>query len=108
MAMNRFGQGAAIYIGTYLTDGNAEAIFDVVLKHVKTAPLAKAAPGVEISCRSAKDRRLFFVLNHHAKSQRVTGLPGGTELISGKKCGGNLSVKPFDVAVVEVKKQRLL
>lgn len=103
VAINSFGKGKAIYIGTYLDDKNVADIFDLALGLADIAPLAKADPYVEIACRAGRKGKLTFVLNHYAQPKQVSGLPKGANLISGKQCGGRITVEPFGVAVIESK-----
>jgi len=101
ITLNRIGKGAAIYVGTYFSEANTAALISLLLGQCPVAPLAKADPFVEITCRHAADRRLFFVLNHNPKEASVTGLPSGTDLISGQSCKGKLTLPAYGVAIVE-------
>ncbi len=102
VSLNRVGKGVALYVGTFLTDENAGAIFDLALKHTRIAPLAQAPEAVEITRRRRDGRHsLIFALNHYPSPQTAR-TSGGMELISGTKCNGNLKLPPFGVAVIEV------
>lgn len=101
IAAHRVGRGEAIYVGTYLSGENAQAVFDLVLARTALKGLAEAADGVEVTARHGQGRRLVFVLNHHGVPQKVTSLPRGRDLLSGRPCEGELTLEPFGVAVIE-------
>jgi len=101
VTLHRIGKGAAIYIGTYLAEENAGALLDLLLERAAIAPLAQADAFVEITCRRAPDRTLFFLLNHNPREAQVTGLPPGTDLLSGQPCDGTWMLPAYGVAIVE-------
>lgn len=103
ITVNRLVKGAAIYIGTYLSNDNVSALLDIVLNESPLAPLASADPCVEITCRHAPDRRLHFVINHYPSKKEVTGLPTGTDLLSGRECKGSISLEAYEVAIIHSK-----
>ncbi|MBD3241062.1 MAG: cellulase family glycosylhydrolase [Chitinivibrionales bacterium] len=102
-AMNVLGDGRAVYVGTYVTDENAHLLADLLLKQVSITSLGLADEYVEITCREAADRTLFFVLNHYPEHKSARGLPEGTELISGEHCGGVVELEPYGVAIVRTR-----
>jgi beta-galactosidase len=100
VSLNRVGKGAVFYVGTFLTDENAKAIFDLAMKYARITPLAQAPEAVELTRRRDGRHSLVFVLNHHPYQQTVR-TSAGMELISGTMCDGNLELPPFGVAVIE-------
>ena len=76
-------------------------MISLLLDQCPIVPLAKADAFVEIHCRHAADRRLFFVLNHNPKQASVTGLPNGIDLISSQPSKGQLTLPAYGVAIVE-------
>jgi beta-galactosidase len=101
ITINYAGKGRAIYIGTYLNEDNAGALVDFITSQAGIEPLAQADEGVEVTCRHEKNRRLTFVLNHHAIPKKIHGLPAGHDILSGKKCTGTLILEGFGVSVIE-------
>jgi len=103
VTLNRVGKGMAIYVGTYISEENAHALFDLLPGHDGVTPLAKADSLVEVTCRHAEDHKLYFVLNHGTGEATVRELPAGIDLISGSACSGSVTLPPFGVAIVEQK-----
>jgi len=101
ICLNRLGNGVAIYIGTYYSAENAGQLVDLALKHATIAPLAAADGMVEITCRHAEGRKLYFVLNHYGQQKKVANLPEGIDLISGKLCTGEITLAPYEVAIIQ-------
>ena len=96
LTRHRVGRGAAFALGTWLTAENATPL--AVMLAGK--PLAQAAPSVSISRRVGGARQLWFLLNHDARPQRVTGLPAGREQLTGRDCRGEWLLPPYGVAVL--------
>ena len=101
LTLNRVGKGAALYVGTYFSEANTAALIGLLLEQCPIAPLAEADAFVEITCRHAVDRELLFILNYNPKETTVTALPGGTELLTGQPCNGQLTLPAYGVAIVE-------
>lgn len=101
ITLNHVGKGAAIYIGTYLSEENAASLISLLLEKSTIAPLAEADAFVEITCRHAADRKLIFILNHNPKEATVSQLPHGMELLSESACEGCLTLPAYGVAIIE-------
>jgi len=101
LTITRRGRGASIYIGTYFSQQNVAALLEGILQFSPLPSLAQADPFVEIVCRQAGKRRLYFVLNHYAQPKTVTALPEGRELLGETRCAGSLELPAFGVAVIE-------
>lgn len=95
------GQGAAVYVGTYLTPQNAHAVLEPAIHRAGLVPLASCDDCVEVTCRRNEDRRLVFILNHYPHERVIHGLPKGFELITDRICDGTLTLAAWEVAVVE-------
>jgi beta-galactosidase len=100
LTCHRAGKGAAFYLGTYLTAGNASAVLGRILAETTIQPLASAEGSVEITRRIAAGRALRVVLNHSTRPQTVTDLPAGEDLLTGQPCTGELTLPPYTPAVV--------
>lgn len=103
ITLRREGRGAAIYLGTYLSEENAAALFDLVLGVRPVEPLASAPACVEITCRRSAERSLLFVLNHDGVAQRVTLPAGGRDLLTDEPAGPEFSLPAYGVALVEAR-----
>ena len=102
IALRSLGSGKTVYIGTYATDANAEALVGAILEQApRIAPLAQAERAVEVTRRVGQGRALTFVLNHYNQPKQVTSLPKGTDLLTGQPCDGNLQLTPYGVAIIE-------
>jgi beta-galactosidase len=96
------GKGAAIYVGTYLTDENRRDLLAPAIDQAGLQPLARPTEAVEVTRRVTQDGTgLRFVLNHGATQRTVSDLPGGKDLITGQACDGTLQLAPRDVAIVQ-------
>jgi beta-galactosidase len=100
LSCNSFGQGKALYLGTYLSESNVDALLSMLCEMAEVNALAQADTNVCVIERYAADRRLTFVLNNYPEAKAVTGLPGGLELLSSAACNGAIDLPPFGVAVV--------
>lgn len=100
LTCHRMGKGAAFYLGTYLTAGNASALLGRVLAETTIQPLASADGSVEITRRIADGRALRIVLNHSPRPQTVTNLPAGEDLLTDQPCTGELALPPYGPAVL--------
>jgi beta-galactosidase len=102
----RFGQGWAIYVGTYLTTYNVASIINVVLRKttLQLQPLANAPAAVEIMIRYNAERKLIFLINHASIPQTVENLPEGLELIGQRNTGNSIVLEPYGVRVIKTRR----
>ncbi|OBZ95638.1 beta-galactosidase [Pararhizobium polonicum] len=99
----KVGKGRVIYVGTYLTEELAGSLDELVLSPAGITPLVADLPeGVELSLRTADDRKLLFVLNTLETAAIVPGVPAGTDLLSGRKLDGSLSLEGYGCAVIHL------
>jgi beta-galactosidase len=100
---NRVGAGQAFYLGTYLSDKNAAAVFQAVLGGGQVRAVLENLPEpVEAARRSGGGRSLLFLLNHSDQPQTVANLPEGTDLVSGRNVDGRLTLAGKDVAILKL------
>ncbi len=102
LSMNRFGDGQAYYLGSYVNDRNADIVLDQVQRAAAVASIAEGDPNVEMTIRHKNDKRYLFLLNHSLAEQRVRGVPAGRELMSGQPVADPVKLEPFGVRVVEL------
>lgn len=100
ISINRVGSGAAIYVGTYLTAQNAQAIMNIAISQAKIEALAQGPEYVEIMRRKDANRSLIFVLNHYPSQQSVR-TSAGMNLLTDSLCEGEVELEPFGVAIIE-------
>lgn len=106
VTMRKSGQGATIYVGTYLNDGIVAGLLPRLTELRKDlTPLWPTAPeGVHVVVRENEEKRLLFFINNNKLGSTVMEPPQGMELISGKATGTRMFLMEHEVAVV---KQRL-
>jgi len=97
IALNRFGKGQAIYVGTCGDEALYQALFGWLLPELGIAGSLSTPPGVEAAVRWQGDRRLLFLLNHTGVSQTVTLTEDFLNLSNGQGCGGSVVLAPYDV-----------
>ncbi|MFW5840974.1 MAG: beta-galactosidase [Planctomycetota bacterium] len=106
VTVNRLGQGAAIYVGTFFSSDNVAALVGLANSYAGAVPLAGADEYVEITRRRADDgRSLLFVLNHYGQARQVDNLPAGRDLLGGSAVQGPLTLDPYGVAIIDLQAQ---
>lgn len=95
---NEFGVGRVIYLGTRLDDRGLAATLLRAADEAGARPVVTGAPPhVEATRRG----QYLFLLNHSATAPAVIAVePGGTDLITGKRAPGSVTLEPRDVAVL--------
>ena len=95
------GTGRVVYVGTYLTPELAAGLVETICLPAGVHPLLPALPeGVEVSIRQAADRQLYFIQNTGDLVQHLTGLPAGTDLLTGQPVDGALTLTAYGCAIV--------
>lgn len=101
--LRRLGDGAVVYVGTYLNGAVGEALMPELAKLAGIKPALAGAPaGVEVVRREANDRVLWFLVNHTEQEHVVRGIPAGRDLVSDRDVAGDVTLPPRGVAVVRV------
>jgi beta-galactosidase len=103
ITLHRVGQGAVMYVGTYLTGAVADALVPEIAKLAHLEPALSGAPeGVEVVRRETADRQLWFLVNHTEQEQVMRNAPAGRELVADRESTGDLRLPPRGVAVIRV------
>lgn len=97
------GRGHAFLVGAWVTATTAEPLVRWLARTCKWTSLATASAGVTIRRRVSARHALWFVLNHTLVPQRASGLPRGTDLISGRRVGPELTLPPLGVVVIRLR-----
>ncbi|MFF0317249.1 beta-galactosidase [Micromonospora sp. NPDC005252] len=92
------GAGAAWYVGTRLDEPATDRLVARLLDEAGVRPAAQAPTGVEVVRRRDGERTWLFAINHTETEVRVAAR--GTELLTGTRCAGELTVPAGEVAVV--------
>ncbi len=100
---NSCGKGTGYYVGTIVKEpAFYDALIAEVLKAARVRPVVRPPAGVEVSVRQGRGKRLLFVINHTEQRQSVTVPAGKTELLTGKRTGGQLRLGRYGVAVIRL------
>lgn len=99
----KIGQGRAIYLATYLTPEVVELLVSTVIAQSGAQPLVEDLPsGVEVSLRTAEDRRLLFVINTTSESRSFKALPAGQDLLTDAAVSGATELAGYGCLVIEL------
>lgn len=100
---NRLGEGSCVYLGTRLDDAAHAAVTDLVLRRGGIRPPGGAAPGVEITRRTAGERSFTFMLNGTAGQAWADVEDAGVDLLTGVPyaAGERIALGPRGIAVLD-------
>jgi beta-galactosidase len=101
ITVNRVGKGAVYYFGGYCSAAAIEGFVEYLRGELMISPSVSAPAEVEVVIRSARRKTYIVLLNHSQRVQRVAGLVG-MELLSRKKCDGEIVLGAFGVAIVAI------
>jgi beta-galactosidase len=102
---NRYGQGRVFYVGTDSTDGGFyESLARIVGQAAGLSPLIAAPYGVEVVSRENSDATFYFLLNLTENSHPNIRLPRTMENVVARGRVTQVSLEPFDVAVLSAAK----
>jgi beta-galactosidase len=88
VALNHFGRGSVIYVGTMGDNALVEGVVGKALELAKIAPVPENVGSIEITSRVQDGCSLLFLLNHSLESQSVTlGKPYRDLLTHDRKVG---------------------
>ena len=98
------GEGAVVYIGTYLTEPVIEGLIPFLQGlREDLAPLWPEIPaGVHVTLREDERKRLWFITNANERVVSVPSVPAGTDLTTGRTVtGGRLFMQKNQVMVIK-------
>ncbi|MCO1595796.1 beta-galactosidase [Micromonospora sp. RHAY321] len=98
LTRNPIGAGAAWYVGTRLDEPATDRLVTRLLDEAGVRPAAEAPTGVEVVRRRDGERSWLFAINHTEAEVRLA--VSGTELLTGARCAGELTVPAGEVVVV--------
>jgi len=99
----RVGKGAAVYVGTYLTENLVQALADQLFARTGISPLIPDLPkGIEVTVRERNSRGLMFVLNVTGELQEIERLPIGEDVLTGQQITSHLTLGPYGCAVIRL------
>ncbi len=103
VTMNRFGNGTAIYIGTFADPAFYSALADWLTKKHKIETVLPYAAGLEATERSGSDGHIVFALNFDEDALEIA-CDGKIyqDLLTGKKAAGTLKIEGLDLRILKV------
>ncbi len=100
ISVRDLGQGCVYYVGTV---PGQDALLTLCSEWIARAGLEtpiKPPAGVEVAIRTGEDGPLYFVMNHSDETRHVAFPDPCIDLLSGKRCSGDLVLAPFDVVIL--------
>lgn len=102
VTVNHFGDGTAVYVGSFLDKPFYSALVEWVIAKVGIEPVLPSAYGFEAIKRTSSDREIVFALNHNEKPVQVPcGKMELEDLISGEKVDRMLKIDGFDAKILK-------
>lgn len=95
----RVGAGEAWYVSVPLPPEATGRIVDTLVTEAGLPRVVEAPPGLEAVRRTTPEGPVLFLINHTPADVPVR--TGGTELLTGRRCGPVLTVPAGQVAVVQ-------
>lgn len=96
-----FGKGCVYFVGAYLDEVSQQSLLDHIMRVAGIQPILETPPGVEARKRVRPDGREVYVVINHERSEKQVRLPWpALEHLSGRPVDDELSLEPYDVAVL--------
>ncbi len=106
VSVRKAGQGAVIYVGTYLTQDLMAALLPEIEKHRAIPRLWPFAPqGVQVTRREDGNKELWFFINDSDAPATLERVPAkGFDLVANQPAQAPLALEPNGVAVIQAPK----
>ncbi|HEY3322578.1 MAG TPA: beta-galactosidase [Planctomycetota bacterium] len=102
LTRNTFGRGKAYYIASDAEPAFLEDLYGALAAEQNVEPLLAPVAGVEVLSRQDDGATLLFLLNHSEQPRKVAlGRWSGTDVLSGKKLGGSVTLKPYGFTIMD-------
>lgn len=99
VTMNKYGNGIAIYIGSFLDTNSYTPLIDWLIRTVGIKPILPPVSGVEAVERIGSDGRIIFVLNYNENPVTIYLVEESLDILTMEKVLGEVEVKGLDVKV---------
>ncbi|MFJ6181600.1 beta-galactosidase [Streptomyces sp. NPDC092295] len=97
---HRYGAGTAWYVSTRLSPAGLATVLRAACDDAGLTDRGTLPRDMEVVRRSGDSGEYLFLINHSAQPARVPLPDSGTELLSGERVAGRLTVPPGSVRVV--------
>ena len=101
MTRHATGGGTVYYLGTRPDERYTKEMLAAVCREAGVEAPLEAPAGVEVVRRKTGRASFLFVLNHGDQSAEVRLPLPARDLLTGAKHGGDLTLEPMGVAVLE-------
>jgi beta-galactosidase len=100
ITMNSFGKGKAVYIGADLDPASLTRVLRTLSASAGVRPLLEVPSGVEVTLRKSDRKQWIFLLNHTDASKTINISAPYTDLLSGERHTGSVTLIPYGVRVL--------
>lgn len=108
ITIHKWGKGNVVYVGSDCSNQDFyDAFMKKVAERIKISPRMNVPTGVDVIVRSDNSTDYFFVLNYTATHKKIQIPYHMFDLISGKVLNGEHLLEPFEVFILEKKKDNI-
>ena len=99
---NSFGKGHVYYVGTHMEEQGISGILEQAAMDADVKSEISDGNGLEIVCRSAGEKKIYFVLNFTDQEKHIpAALLGKKDLLSGEDVTEETVLKKYDVFILQ-------
>lgn len=100
ISMNRYGEGIAIYIGSFLDTSSYIPLIDWLIGIAGVKPILHPLDGVEAIERIGSEGRVIFVLNYNENSVSIHLKEEYLDILTGGRVHGDVKIEGLDVKIL--------
>jgi len=102
VTINYFGEGAAVYIGTFADEGFYSVLVDWLMRKKKIESALPSANGFEATERSSSNQKIVFALNYNDDAIQIPcNRKEFEDVISGEKIKGLLKIQGLNAKILK-------
>ncbi|WP_263377705.1 beta-galactosidase [Granulicella paludicola] len=98
---NRFGKGAAYYIGSRLGAADNAQLLSAIATNAGIKPAAQAPTGIELSTRAAGNKRWLIALNHTPQPATLNLQGSYRDLLTNASATDSFTLPRYGVAILQ-------
>ena len=96
-----FGKGMCYTLGTTFTEKNTRVLLSLLGIASPHADVLQMPQGCELAVRRSRKAIFYFVLNYHPTATKITVKEPLTDLLTGKKVRGTVTLAPYGVLLLK-------